>query len=137
MVIEKVDKLDERCANIVSEEFRNDALKKGESTDFMKFAFLAKENEEIVGVLTGHAAYEEVHISDLVVVEKHRGSHIGSALLEAVESCFRHKGYQNINLTTYAFQALSFYQKNGFQIEFTRENKAHPSHTKYFLIKYL
>lgn len=135
MEIEKMDKLDEEYSRAVAEEFKKSAIKKGENPDFLKFAFIAKENDKIAGILTGYAAYEEVHIRDLVVAEKYQGLKIGSALLHAVESYFDKKGYENINLTTYAFQALPFYQKNGFEIEFVRENQSHPSHTKYFLVK--
>jgi ribosomal protein S18 acetylase RimI-like enzyme len=53
-----------------------------------------------------------------------------------VEDDFRGKGYENINLSTYRFQAPGFYQKCGFKIEFVRENKEDPRLSKYFFVKY-
>ena len=57
-------------------------------------------------------------------------------VLKAVEEYYKDKGFENINLTTYGFQAPEFYKKCGFQVEFIRENKNNPKLTKYFLVKY-
>lgn len=58
-------------------------------------------------------------------------------LVEAVESHFKDKAFENINLSTYAFQAPEFYQKLGYKVEFIRENKTNPKLSKYFLVKYI
>lgn len=63
------------------------------------------------------------------------GKQVGSRLLMTVENHFKDRGFDNINLTTYAFQAPEFYQKFGFQIEFVRENTENPKLAKYFLVK--
>ena len=55
----------------------------------------------------------------------------------AVEDYFRKKGFEQINLTTYQFQAPEFYKKCGYVVEFQRVDKQNPLLTKYFLIKYL
>lgn len=47
------------------------------------------------------------------------------------------KEYNNINLTTYEFQAPKFYEKCGFEIEFIRKDRENPKLSKYFLVKYL
>ena len=46
------------------------------------------------------------------------------------------KGFENINLTTYGFQAPEFYKKCGFEVEFIRKNKENPKLDKYYLVKY-
>ena len=51
-------------------------------------------------------------------------------------NCKKYKGFENMNLTTYSFQAPEFYKKCGFEIEFIRESKQNPKLTKYFLVKY-
>lgn len=71
------------------------------------------------------------------MLEQYRNKKIGSKLIEKVEKYYKNKGFENINLTTYDFQAPKFYQKCGFQIEFVRENKQNPKLTKYFLIKHI
>ena len=48
----------------------------------------------------------------------------------------RNISYDKIALTTFGFQAPGFYQKNGYSIEFIREDKD-PKLKKYFLIKIL
>ena len=37
-------------------------------------------------------------------------------MLKAIEDHFKDKGFDNINLTTYAFQAPEFYKKLGYAL---------------------
>ena len=92
---------------------------------------------KVIGIITGHSYYKEVHIGDLIVLEEYRNKHIGTMLVEAVENHFKNKDFENINLSTYAFQASEFYQKLGYKVEFIRENKTNPKLSKYFLVKYI
>lgn len=106
------------------------------SPNYKEFSFIAKENGEISGVLTGKCLHDEVKISDLIVTEKFRRKGIGSELLKRVEKHFKNKNYTSISLTTYDFQAPKFCEKCGFKCEFVRENKRNPKLTKYFFVKY-
>ena len=36
--------------------------------------------------------------------------------MQAVEEHFRDKGFENMNLTTYSFQAPEFYKKHGYEV---------------------
>ena len=80
--------------------------------------------------------YKIIDIGDLIIFEEYRNKHIGTQLVNTVENHYKNKGFENINLTTYAFQAPEFYKKCGFEVEFIRENKENPKLTKYFLVKY-
>ena len=120
----------------IGEEFDKYALKHGLVCDFTPFAFLAKEDDKIIGAITGNAYYEEVHVADLLVLEEYRNKHIGSKLLETVYDHFKDKGYEHINLTTYRFQAPEFYKKYGYEVEFIRKNKKDPKLDKFYLVKY-
>lgn len=91
---------------------------------------------DVIGALHAYTAYAEIYVEDLWVDAKHRNQGVGSKLLKELESQFAQKGYHNINLVTNAFQAVAFYQKCGFNIEFVRQNKQHPKLDKTFLIKY-
>lgn len=135
--IERVDSIDEKYSKIIDDEFNKYANKNNVVCDYVSFSFVAKENDNIVGIITGHSYYKEIHISDLIVLEQYRNKKIGSKLIEKVEEYYKNKGFENINLTTYDFQAPKFYQKCGFEIEFMRENKQNPKLTKYFLIKHI
>ena len=58
-------------------------------------------------------------------------------LVKAVEDYHKDKNFENINLTTYGFQAPEFYKKCGYEIEFIRKNKDNSKLDKYFFVKYL
>lgn len=137
MTIEKVTDIDEKIGTILDLEFDNYAKNNGIECNYEDLIFLAKEGEEVLGVITGRAYYKEVHVQDLIVIEKYRKQHIGMQLLSKVEEYAREKKVENINLSTYAFQAPEFYKKNGYQVEFIRENKTEPKLSKYFMVKYL
>lgn len=134
--VEYKENLDEGIYEIIDEEFNKFATKNGIICNYKSFAFVAKEESKIIGIITGNSYYKEVHISDLIVLEQCRNKHIGSKLMETVENYYKNKGYENINLTTYGFQALEFYKKCGFKVEFIRKSKENPKLNKYYLVKY-
>lgn len=134
--IEYAEKLNEELYKLIDKEFNKYAIKNNVECNYTPFNFIAKDNEKIIGVLTGHTYYKEVHIGDLIILEQYRNKHIGKRLMQEVETYYKSKKFQNINLTTYAFQAPEFYKKCGFEVEFIRENKEEPKLTKYFLVKY-
>lgn len=135
--IEYIENPDENLYNNIDNEFNKFAQKNGVICNYESFAFCAKENNQLVGIIAGHSYYKEVHINDLIVFEQYRNKHIGSKLLETVENFYKNKGFENINLSTYNFQAPEFYKKCGFKPEFIRENKNNPKLTKYFFVKYI
>ena len=135
--IEYTESLNEELYNLIDTEFNNYATKNDISCNYTPFNFLAKDGQKIVGIITGHSYYKEVHISDLIILEPYRNKHVGTKLMEAVENYSKDKNFENINLTTYEFQAPEFYKKCGYKVEFIRENKKEPKLTKYFLIKHL
>lgn len=134
--IEYIENLNDESYKIIDNEFNKFATKNDVTCNYTPFSFVAKENEEIIGILTGHSYYNEVHISDLIIFEQYRNKHIGSRLIEAVENYFKDKSFENINLTTYDFQAPEFYKKCGFEVEFIRKNKQNSKLNKYFFVKY-
>lgn len=137
MKIEYENNINEEFDKIVDEEFNKFAIKNDVICNYKSFTFTAKKENKIIGIITGHCYYKEIHIGDLIVLEEYRGQGIGSQLINAVEEYYNGKEYRNINLTTYAFQAPKFYEKCGFQVEFIREDKENPKLSKYFLVKYL
>ncbi len=128
--------LDEEYYKIIDTEFDKFANKNKVICNYTPFAFIAMEDDEFVGIITGNSYYKEIHISELIVLEKYRNKQIGSKLVQAVEDYYKDKGFENINLTTYGFQAPEFYRKCGYEVEFVRENKENPKLNKYFLVKY-
>lgn len=135
--IELLNNENESIYKLINDEFNQYAIKNNVVCNYNSFTFVAMEDEILIGVITGHSYYNEIHIEDLIVLEKYRNKKIGSMLVKAVEEHFKNKNFRNINLTTYEFQAPRFYEKCGFEIEFIREDKENPKLSKYFLVKYL
>ena len=130
------ENLDEDFYITMDKEFEKFAVKNDVICNYTPFGFVAKEDNKIVGMIAGHSYYKEVHIGELIVFDEYRNKRIGTKLVQTVENYFRNKGFENINLTTYGFQALEFYKKCGFEMEFMRESKTDSKLNKYFLVKY-
>ena len=63
---------------MIDNEFNKFATKNGVTCNYRSFAFIAKEDNKIVGIITGNSYYKEVHISDLIILEEYRNKQIGS-----------------------------------------------------------
>ena len=135
ILIESVDPYDEALGEWIDRAFDGFAEQNGLVCHYAPFAFAAKRDGKAVGVVKGYSFYREVHVGELIVDGNFRGQGIGTRLLAAVEAHFQGRGFDNINLTTYRFQAPAFYQKNGFTLEFIRENPDCPKLAKYFFVK--
>ena len=134
-VISRADAEDPEIGDFIGEAFARYGRQNGVALNYDEFCFAARNGDgKIAGALTGRAYYNEVHITDLIVDEKCRGSGLGSRLVRAVEDAYRGKGYGVVTLTTFGFQAPEFYRKLGYQTEFVRENQD-PKLRKFFLKK--
>ena len=135
MQFEFVDEINPQIGKVLDEGFEKYAEQNNVVCNYRDLYLIAKEGDEIAGAITARAYYSEVHVCDLIVVEKYRRQQIGKKLLLKIEEYAKEKGLTNINLSTYAFQAPEFYKKLGYQVEFVRENKKDPKITKYYLSK--
>ncbi len=137
MLIKRVDELNDRIGEFINREFTVFAKESGVALNYDEFCFVAEDDEgQILGVITGRAYYNEVHIGDLIIGKEYRKSGIGRMLVEEVEKAYSCKEYGKITLTTFGFQAPDFYRKLGYKTEFIREDKD-PRLNKYFLAKEL
>ena len=134
--IEFKENIDEEYYKIIDKEFNKYAEENEIICNYKPFSFIAKEDRNFVGIITGNSYYKEIRIGDLIVIDEYRNKHIGSQLIKNVEEYFKGKWFENINLTTYRFQAPEFYKKCGFEVEFIRKNKENPKLDKYYLVKY-
>jgi ribosomal protein S18 acetylase RimI-like enzyme len=134
--IEHKDSLTEDYYKLIDDEFNKYSEKNGVVCNYKFFAYVAKDNDKVVGIITCKKYYKELYIDDLIVLEEYRHKHIGSQLIKRVEEDYKDSGIDNINLNTYAFQAPDFYQKLGYKVEYIRENKDNPKLNKYYLAKY-
>lgn len=121
---------------LLNSEFEKHANQHGVRCNYQPFNFIAKEQDKILGFITGASVFDGVYVDELIVVEGHRGKDIGTRLIKQVEDYCKNKKFRYIELCTNEFQARPFYEKLGFQLEYVRENRENPKLTKYFLIKY-
>ncbi len=88
----------------------------------------------IIGGLTGKTYWHYLEVAFLWVSEQHRLAGHASKILQAAESEARRRGCKHVLLDTYSFQALGFYQKNGYK-EFGRLTGFSGKHDRHYLHK--
>ena len=134
---ELVDGLSEN----IEEKMRRDLVAyesaHGIDINYKKLSIVVRaESDEIIGVLTAFTAFSEIYIDDFWVDSAWRRKGVGTRLIQALESHFENRGFNNINLVTSAFQAPDFYRKLGYSEEFTRKNTHNPKLSKTFFAKF-
>ena len=137
MNIKRFDEVSDSVGEFINKEFSEYGTQNEVALNYDEFCFVAEDEDgSILGVITGRTTYNEVHVVDLIVRHECRKGGIGSRLVSAVENAYKGKGFDKITLTTYGFQAPDFYKKQGFELEFVREDKDHKL-SKYFFSKKL
>ena len=93
VIIKRADDLTTGIDDFINEEFSDYARENEVALNYEDFTFAAwNESNEIIGVITGRAYYNEVHIGDLIVDKRYRRSGLGSRLVNAVECEYSNKG---------------------------------------------
>lgn len=85
------------------------------------FAFFIKEGEEIQGGIKGVTYYGSLYVDMLWVAKEVRDQGVGTKLMDAAEDLARKRNCRFSSLTTMDWEALPFYQKRGYEIEYVRE----------------
>ena len=89
------------------------------SIEFFAF-FIRDENNKICGGCNGDILYGCLYISTLWVERSLRGKGYGTELMLSAEKLGKEKGCLFSAVNTMDWEALGFYQKLGYQIEFER-----------------
>ena len=92
------------------------------------------ESGEVVGGIYGELCWDWLHIDTLWVDAERRTQGIGSQLLQRIEHAAVSKGFYGSHLETTDFQALEFYQENGYEVFGELEGKPRGS-TWYYMKK--
>ena len=135
MKIEKVEQ-NKEIEDFIEKSQEEYEKENGIDCNYTPFVFVAKDEDRIVGALSGATFFAEVYIDELVVDKESRGKGIGRLLMNAVEDYYRDSGFNNINTCTNGFQEKKKKKKCGFELEFVRKNKTNPKLDKYFYVKY-
>jgi GNAT superfamily N-acetyltransferase len=105
--------------------------------DVRRLCVFARDADgRIIGGLTGKTYWHYLDVAFLWVSEPHRRAGHATKILQAAESEARRRGCQHVLLDTYSFQALGFYQKQGYQ-EFGRLTGFSGQHDRHYLHKEL
>ena len=95
--------------------------KKGmKQLDFFTF-FIRDENEKIIGGCGGDNMYGGLFVDQLWVTEKFRGKGYGTQLMQKAEALAKESKCNFIAVNTFDWEALDFYKKLGFYVEFERK----------------
>ncbi len=90
----------------------------------------------VVGGLRGETYWDWLYVDTLAIRDDIRGQGVGSRLMVMAEQEAIARGCHSAYLDTFSFQALPFYQKQGYEIFGTLDN--YPGEQKrYFLRKQL
>ena len=88
-------------------------------------AFIAYDQTQFVGAITLEVFWGALHIKNLYVEEHYRDHGIATQLMEKALIYGQEFHCPFAFVETMSFQALGFYQKQGFELEFTRSGYAH------------
>ncbi len=104
-----------------------------------KLSYIAlNEVSDIIGGINASLVWaSSLSIHQLWVDDKFRDHGIGRKLLLTAENEARRQGAQMAHLDTLEFQALAFYQKQGYEIFGTLEGSPCKGHKRYYMKKAL
>lgn len=103
--------------------------------EFFAF-FIRDEGNKIIGGCNGCTLYGSLYIDQLWVADLLRNQGYGTQLIKAAEQFGNEHQCTFATVNTMDWEALGFYQKLGFEIEFVRHGFKHDSRF-YFLRKAL
>ena len=109
-----------------------DASGRGDICDYLR-----DEQDAMRGRLIGQRKGDWLSIDYLWVCETTRGDGVGSELIRRAEALAREKGCLHALVDTISFQALPFYQKQGYQLVKTLEDFPLAGMARHYLTKAL
>lgn len=101
---------------IIAEHKRKKEMK---PLDFFAY-FIRDKQEQIVGGCAGDNMYGGLYVGQLWVTELLRGKGYGTKLMSLAEELARKNQCRFITVNTFGWEALDFYKKLGFYVEFER-----------------
>ena len=103
------------------------AQQKGQDPIELFAFFIRDENNNIMGGCGGEMMYGHLYIEHLWIAASLRGQGYGRALMKAVEELALKNKCGFVAVNTFDWEALEFYKRFGFFVEFERHGFLHNS----------
>lgn len=95
-----------------------------ELDDEIKFSvFVKNEDGKVQGGLRAVCYWNTLHIELLWLDEDCRGKGMGEKILKQAETYAQENGYEKALVETTSWQAKPFYEKNGYQLQYTIKDR--------------
>jgi GNAT superfamily N-acetyltransferase len=128
---------DSEDVKVVSDGLDNYNVAMGAPDNWLSLAvFIRDTNNKILGGLTGGTYWGWLYVGRLWLDDTIRGHGFGSQLLAQAEAEAQRRGCYHAFLDTTSFQALPFYQKQGYVL-YGQLDDFPAGHSRYFLRKNL
>ncbi len=128
--------LTDELQGIIDKQFSEYAISAtgfdGESKKPVAFCINSPNNDELLGVCVVRVFWGIIHIKYLVVNEKYRGQGVGRELIRHALEYGKTESCKVAFVETLSFQAPTFYQKLGFELEFKRDGYKYGISLYYF-----
>ncbi len=113
---------------------KNHAEKHAIHDSVKRYSIEIIEKDECIGALSGETLYGSIYIENIYISPQHRSKGLGRILIEKASELGKKWNCTLAVVETMSFQALEFYQKLGFTVDFAREGYTNNS-TLYYLHK--
>jgi ribosomal protein S18 acetylase RimI-like enzyme len=97
----------------------------GNDEKFDPVAFIGNDQGCFAGAIVVELFWGALHVKYIYVDDGYRGKRVGARLMEHALKYGRDKACSFAFVETMSFQALDFYRKMGFELEFTRFGYKH------------
>ena len=123
--------------DLVLDELRRFNRQYAPAPEFQPLTVSARHDDgTVIGGLVGETGWQWLHVELLWVADGCRGRGVGRALLRAAERAAQARGCQLVYLDTFEFQALGFYEREGYSTFGVQEDYP-PGSRRYYLRKAL
>ena len=95
--------------------------------------FIHDENKKIIGGCSGNTNFGALYIGQLWVAEILRGKRYGTRLMQEAEALAKKIKCNFITVNTFDWEALDFYKKLGFYVEF--ESKGYDNNSVFYFLR--
>ncbi|MBA6389876.1 GNAT family N-acetyltransferase [Colwellia sp. BRX10-3] len=97
---------------------------------------LNDENGDVIAGAAGRTFGDWLMINTLWVSDTLRGQQVGSKILHKIEQAAQARGCNKVLLDTLNFQAMPFYEKHGYQVQWTQQGYPKTG-CRYYMMKQL